>query len=69
MLLMEKDGIKFHVADCHVNVYFNNGWKEVGETLENRTVDSAEAFVCPHCGKEYSSSGNLERHIRTKHAE
>ena len=29
----------------------------------------SEAFVCPHCGKEYAKEVNLVKHIAEKHAE
>ena len=31
--------------------------------------DSAEKFICPHCGKEYKTEEGLRKHIAEKHTE
>lgn len=31
--------------------------------------DAEDAYICPHCGKEYKSKVSLSKHIKDKHPE
>ena len=42
---------------------------EVKESSETEEYEQTEKCVCPYCGKEYSNSGNLKRHIAKAHPE
>ena len=37
------------------------------EAVPIEEPESAEKFICPHCGKEYKTAEGLEKHIKDKH--
>ena len=41
--------------------------KTIGLTLPVGDPSAAQAFICPHCGKEYKTAEGLEKHIKDKH--
>lgn len=80
MVLMKKGNIPEFVPDCFVANYRKNGYIVVGEEVtpdtddepvndENPADEDTDKFICPHCGREYKSEANLEKHIAEKHAE
>lgn len=34
---------------------------------EEKTEERQEAYVCPHCGKEYKSASALKAHVTKNH--
>lgn len=81
MVLMRKDNITEYVPDCFIESYRKNGYIVDGEvatvvappeddaTDNDENVSDAAEFACPHCGKEYKTAANLEKHIAKEHAE
>lgn len=81
MVLMRKGEVTEYVPDCFIDDYRKNGYIVDGEEAatvappEDDTaegdgdVSNADEFTCPHCGKEYKTAANLEKHIAKEHAE
>ncbi len=81
MVLMRKGEATKYVPDCFIESYRKNGYIVDGEeatvvapsedvvTDDGKDVSDAEEFACPHCGKEYKTAANLEKHIAKEHAE
>lgn len=81
MVLMRKGETTEYVPDCFIENYRKNGFIVDGEETTTvappednaveggEDVNDANEFTCPHCGKEYKTAANLEKHIAKEHAE